>query len=176
MVESLIVLILLLAGFLLFYDFAYGAVARLLLDNATARAARADTVGFNDFHRTKAFRVGMIPVAGKRLVPDGERTVEGTYSELSLIRTYLQSENWSDADGILDYERWHGLTHQIEHRGNRCEVYGSFKLPLQLPARLGAMFSSEYVGESCSTCNTPRTQTIKSTWQIEDHASYYLLR
>lgn len=42
LVESLLVVLVLLAGFFFFYDFTYGAVTRLLLNNAAGRAARAD--------------------------------------------------------------------------------------------------------------------------------------
>ena len=102
-VESLIVVLLTVAAFLFFQDFATGLVARLLLDNAAANAARADAVGFNDFHRAKSMRVGLIPVSGRRLVPDGGRGVAGAAGELALVRTYLQARDWPEADGILDY-------------------------------------------------------------------------
>ena len=113
-VESLLVVLLAVAAFLFFQDFAMGLVARLLLDNAAANAARADAVGFNDFHRAKSMRVGMIPISGRRLVPgDDGRGVAGAAGELALVRTYLQAQDWAEADGILDYERWEGLRHDV---------------------------------------------------------------
>jgi len=168
MLESLIVLIVLLAGFLFFFDFAYGAVSRLLLANGAARAARADAVGYNYFHRSKALRVGMIPVSGRRLVPDGGRTVDGAAGELALVRTYLQSEDWPESYGILDYERWAGLSHTVRHDGGRCRVDASFATPRLTPWRLAALVGVDSPeGEE---------QTFKARWEIEDHASLYLKR
>ena len=77
MIESLIVLVFLLAAFYFLYDFAYAAVARTLLENGAASAARADAVGFNDFQQAKSLRVGMIPVSGRRLVPDELDQLQG---------------------------------------------------------------------------------------------------
>ncbi len=166
-VESLIVLILLVAAALLFYDFAYASVARLLLANGAARAARADAVGFNSFHRQKAFNVGMIPVAGKRLVPDAGRTTTNGYGELALVRTYLQAENWPEARGILDYERWDRLRHSVDHRDDLSTVTATFEVPELLPYKLAAFFG---------VVPTDDTQALRCTWAIEDHASLYLNR
>lgn len=169
MLESLLVLLVLLAGFFFFYDFAYGAVARLLLNHAAGRAARADTVGFNAFHRGKALRVGLIPVSGRRLVPDGGRTVSGAAGELALVRTYLQSESWADARGILDYERWESLSHDVRRRGGLSEVTATFGVPEVLPWRLGRLFGVAPPAEAGQ-------RLLRATWPIEDHASLYLRR
>ncbi len=167
MVESLIVLILLIAAFLVFFDFAYGAVARLFLMNASARVARADTVGFNTFQQMKAMRVGMIPVSGERLVPDGGRFSGGAYQELALIRTYLQAEDESEARGILNYERWAGLRHQATRDNQQCHTHLTFEIPSQLPYKLATIFG---------LVPTREVQTLRAHWFIEDHASYYLER
>lgn len=166
-VESLIVILLTVAAFLFFQDFATGLVARLLLDNAAANAARADAVGFNDFHRAKSMRVGLIPVSGRRLVPDGGRGVAGAAGELALVRTYLQARDWPEADGILDYERWDTLGHDVRRASGRTEVEASFALPTTLPWRLGALFGAVPASD---------TQTLRSRWAIEDHAALYLRR
>ncbi len=165
--ESLIVLVLLVAAALAFYDFAYASVSRLLLANGAARAARADTVGFNHFHRQKALNVGMIPVSGKRLVPDHGRTTTNGAGELALIRTYLQSEDAPAAHGILDYERWQSLSHSVKHQDELCTVTATFEVPELLPYKLGALFG---------VVPTDEAQALRSTWQIEDHASLYLNR
>ncbi len=167
LVESLMVVVLLVASVLLFYDFAYAAVARLLLANGAARAARADTVGFNSFHREKALNVGMIPVAGKRLVPDNGRTTTNGLGELALIRTYLQSEDPPAARGILDYERWDRLSHHVDHKDDLCVVTATFEVPELLPYKLGAFFG---------VVPTDDVQALRSTWRIEDHAALYLNR
>lgn len=165
--ESLIVLLVILFFFFIFFDFIYGAVVQLHLNNAAARVARAETVGFNRFHCLKAARVAMLPVSGKRLVPDDLRTVEGgVNTELALVRTYLQAETEEDARGILNYERWGSLTQTADHDGIRTTAYVAIETPMTLPWQLGAMFGAKVSPEGL--------RKRSSTWQIEDHASYYL--
>lgn len=167
MLESLIVLILLIAGFFLFFDFTYDIVTRLLLHNGVARAARADTVGFNSFQRTKSYRVGMIPVSGERLKPEYERGVRGPVMELAYVRAYLASSTAAEAEGILDYERWKNLTHTISRNNDMIHVKGEFIIPKQLPQQFGALIGADAFGGQ---------NKIKAQWSIEDHASYYLTR
>ncbi len=181
MLESLVVLLVLLAGFFFFYDFSYGVVTRLLLNHATARVARADAVGFNEFHRAKTLRVGLIPVSGRRTVPDGDRVVAGAAGELALVRTFLQSEDWADANGILVYDRWSRLTHRVRRRNDLCEVTTSFSVPEQMPWKLGRLFGVARVSaedeEDEPTCPyVAGWQEVRAQWAIEDHASYYLRR
>lgn len=161
--ESLLVLIVLVAGFCFFFDFAYGAVARLLLANGAARAARAATVGFNDFQQLKALRVGVIPVAGKRLVPV-DRRARGL-DELSYVRAYLQCEREADARGMLDYERWHTLSGRTRRKGDAVEIAAAMVLPRSMPWRLGQLLGLVPTGSEA---------TIRSVWSIEDHAEHYL--
>ena len=137
MVESLIVLLFLVAAFLFLYDFAFGAVARLLLENGAASAARADAVGLNGFQREKSLRVGMIPVSGRRLVPGDGRAVAPGAGELALVRTYLQARDWAEADGILDYEGWRGLSHDVRRSGGTCRVRAAFDQRLERFERRG---------------------------------------
>ena len=167
MVESLIVLLFLVAAFLFLYDFAFGAVARLLLENGAASAARADAVGLNGFQREKSLRVGMIPVSGRRLVPGDGRAVAPGAGELALVRTYLQARDWAEADGILDYEGWRGLSHDVRRSGGTCRVRAAFETPTTLPRRLGALFGLGTAGP---------TRTLAAEWAVEDHASLYLAR
>ena len=177
MVEALIVLIVLLVGFFFFYDFASAAVTRLLMNHGASRAARADAVGFNEFHREKSLRVGMIPVSGRRVVPDGDRTVGGTAGELALIRTYLQAENWSDSYGILDYERWSRLSHKVRHSGDLSEVTVSYEVPELLPWKLARMFGIESSADRrTDTAAEPGWIPLKAKWSIENHADTYLER
>ena len=161
--ESLLVLIVLVAGFCFFFEFAYGAVARLLLANGAARAARAATVGFNGFQQLKALRVGVIPVAGKRLVP-ADRRARGL-DELSYVRAYLQCEREADARGMLDYERWHTLSGRTRRKGNEVEIAAAMVLPRSMPWRLGQLLGLVPTGSEA---------TIRSVWSIEDQAERYL--
>jgi len=79
--------------------------ARILLDHASMRAARAKAVGLNDFMCLKSARAAMIPVAGKMLWPDTGETGSG-FSEAARVPLYMASENGAIARGILDYEYW----------------------------------------------------------------------
>ncbi|MCI6590343.1 MAG: hypothetical protein MSB12_04555 [Lentisphaeraceae bacterium] len=162
-VESLLVLIVLVAGFCFFFDFAYGAVARLLLTNGAARAARAATVGFNDFQQVKALRVGVIPVAGKQLVPEDQRA--RGFDELSYVRAYLQCETEADARGMLDYTRWHQLQVRTQRTGSEVEVSAAMGVPRLMPWRLGQLVGLVPMGSEA---------TLRSSWAIEDHAEHYL--
>ena len=161
--ESLLVLLVLVAGFCFFFDFAYGAVARLLLANGTARSARAAAVGFNSFHRLKALRVGIIPVAGKQLVPEDKR-VRGM-DELAYVRAYLQCKTEPDARGMLDYERWHALSARVKRSEKMVTVETALVLPQSMPWRLGQLLG---------VMPTASEATVRSVWSIENHAELYL--
>lgn len=77
--------------------------ARIVLDHAAARAARAKAVGLNDYMCLKSARVAMIPVAGHRLWPEGNLTAG---AELARVPLYMSSEMPARARAILDYEYW----------------------------------------------------------------------
>ena len=166
-VESLFVLLVLLAGFFFFYDFVYGAVASFLLQNGAARVARAATVGFSDFHQEKALHVGVIPVSGPRTVPQKGVEVPSGDGELIFVREYLRTEDRIEAINTLDYERWALLEHSVAYRGPKLEVSASFGVPWLMSRQFGALFGQ-----------VPRSQThwLRAEWTMEDHASYYLTR
>lgn len=166
MLESLIVLLVLVAALFFFYDFAYVTVARLVLNNAAARAARAETVGFDDFHRTKGFRVAMIPVAGERFVPEHEyQDVWDTGIELIYIRNYLSCRSWADAYGTLDYDGWYRVDHQAKRTNDKCRIEAQYKIPKTMPTKLAELFGIVSAADE---------EIITTTWEIENHASLYL--
>ncbi len=136
MIESLVVI--LVVCFLLFslLELARGFAGREILRHSAARAARARTVGFNDWMCTKVMRVAAIPNAGKMLEPayasftDAELSgalaskrpgelwnwsltastrSERAETEASRIPDYLASEHDERARYILDYEGWDDL-------------------------------------------------------------------
>ena len=136
MIESLIVI--LVVCFLLFslLELARGFAGREILRHSAARAARARTVGFNDWMCTKVMRVAAIPNAGKMLEPsyasftdmelhgalanktpgelwDWSLTAntrsDRAETEASRIPDYLASEHEERAHYILDYEGWDDL-------------------------------------------------------------------
>jgi hypothetical protein len=169
--ESLLVLLVLLAAFFFFYDFSYATVSQIHLNHATARVARADTVGFNAFQRQKSLNVGMIPVSGRRLAPEPERGRLMPWQELAYVRTYLGSETYADSKGILDYERWASLGHTTRHALDQCEVSTSFSIPTLMPWRF-----AQFLGLGDEGPWATSSQKIRSRWVIEDHASLYLIR
>ena len=103
MVESVLAVI--FVTFVLFFSIyiARMLTAKILVDHAAARAARARAVGLNDFMCVKSARVAMIPVAGRSILPEAEIS---TAAELGRIPIYLASEHPARARAILDYEWW----------------------------------------------------------------------
>jgi hypothetical protein len=103
MLETALAVLFITTVFLVLFQVAHMITARVLLDHAAARAARAKAVGFNDWMCVKSARVAMIPVAGKRVWP--QEDLDGV-SEVSRVPIYLTCENEALARGVLDYERW----------------------------------------------------------------------
>lgn len=101
MLETALAVLFITVLFLGLFQLAHMVTARILLDHAAARAARAKAVGFNDWMCLKSARVAMIPVAGKRLWP-----TEGDYVEASRVPIYMCTDHESLARGVLEYERW----------------------------------------------------------------------
>lgn len=89
-------------------------MARIVLDHASARAARARSVGLNEFMCLKSARAAMIPVAGRRLWPLDDDDYSG--SEISRVPLYLSSRTPAEARGILDYEYWPSTDIKISTR------------------------------------------------------------
>ena len=105
MVETVVVMFFLCLVFFLGYEYANLFTAHTVVNYAAARAARARAVGFNDFMCTKAARVSVIPVSGKRLWPAEDGSLSAS-EELARVRTYLESPDGARARGLLEYEGW----------------------------------------------------------------------
>ena len=111
--ESLLAVLLLLLALFGALQTALLFGEREVMHHAAARAARARTVGFNDWMAEKAARVASIPVSG-RLLSDavgwdggGEDAADSQAAfELARIPFYLGAENRARAEWILDYEEW----------------------------------------------------------------------
>lgn len=89
-------------------------MSRIVLDHAAARAARARSVGLNEFMCFKSARAAMIPIAGHRLWPLDEDDYSG--NEISRVPMYMSSRTPAEARGILDYEFWPHTKVQIATR------------------------------------------------------------
>lgn len=107
LLETLIATIVLTVVFLGLFRLSHMLTGKILAEHAAMRVARARTVGLNDFMCLKAARVAVIPVAGKRLWPNGD---EFDYvMERAHSRIYMATPNGAVARGVLEYEGWSGL-------------------------------------------------------------------
>ncbi len=106
MVETIIVVFILTVVFLMLLDFGHLFTARIVLDHAAARAARARAVGFNRYMVLKTARVAAIPVSGKCLTPFEDDDPFDVDAELARMPAYLAAESEPYARAILDYELW----------------------------------------------------------------------
>jgi hypothetical protein len=138
------------------------AAAKEVLDHAAARGARAKTVGFNSFMVSKAIRVASIPNAGRMLEPGvtqneallnmvqtlspgalWDAVLSGAPTpttqqdlENARIPEYMGSENWEQANFILDYEDWNSINPSFPSMvpdGTIAEVTVSQNYPLRIP-------------------------------------------
>lgn len=107
MIETVLAVLVVTLIFLCLFKLAHMLTGKILLEHAAMRSARARAIGMNDFMCKKAARIAMIPVAGKRLWPEGD---EFNYAmELGRFGNYLEAEHWGVANGILEYEYWNRL-------------------------------------------------------------------
>lgn len=108
LVETLIATIVLTVVFLCLFRLSHMLTGKILAEHAAMRVARARTVGLNDFMCLKAARVATIPIAGKRLWPEGD---EFDYDmERSRSRIYMATPDGAVARGVLEYAGWGGLS------------------------------------------------------------------
>ncbi len=107
MIETVLAVLVITGLFLCLFKLSQLLTGKILVEHAAMRVARARAVGFNDFMCQKSARVAVIPIAGKRLWPEGD---EFDYPmELARTAVYMQTGNSAIAAGVLDYERWHEL-------------------------------------------------------------------
>lgn len=107
MIETVLAVLIITFVFLVLFKLSQLLTGKIMLEHAAMRAARARTVGFNEFMCLKSARVSMIPVAGERLWPQGD---EFDYSmELARIPIYLGTPNAAVANGVLEYKGWHSF-------------------------------------------------------------------
>ena len=107
MVETTIAMIFVLIVFLALFNLADLIRAKLLVENAAVKCARARAVGYNDFMLRKIARLATMPAAGQCLTSsdngDGMLSRGERYHR---IDDYLMSEYEEQADAILDFEYW----------------------------------------------------------------------
>jgi len=106
MVETVVVMFVLCLVFFLVYEYANLLAAHTVVNYAAARAARARTVGFNDFMVTKTIRVATASVAGDCRSRNGTGANLSAGALVSRMGSYLETEHEADTRGILDFELW----------------------------------------------------------------------
>ena len=107
MIESVIALIIILFVFLALFNLSDLIRAKLLVENAAVKCARARAVGYNDFMLRKIARLATMPAAGECLTAadsgDGSLSRAARYHR---IGSYLMSEYETQANAILDFTCW----------------------------------------------------------------------
>ena len=106
MVESVIALFFVLIVFLFTIDLLQAMKAKILVEYAAAKCARARAVGYNDFMLTKIARLATMPAAGKCKTRDEEGVVISRGVATHKMGAYLNSGHEAQADQILDFEFW----------------------------------------------------------------------
>ena len=130
MVETVLAVIFITVVFLGLFHLSQILSARIMLDHAAARAARARAVGFNRFMCLKTARVAMMPVAGRRLWPQDE-----SVDEAARVPIYLSTDNEALARGVLEYDRWNALGFLVRSSLGISPVSES-KVGLDIPSLL----------------------------------------
>ena len=107
MVETVIVMIAILIVFLTVLNLGDYIRARVMVENAAMKCARARAVGYNDFMLRKIARLATMPVAGECKTTDDAANGRLSYGErYNRISDYLMSDYEAQADAILDFEHW----------------------------------------------------------------------
>jgi len=138
MIESVFVIIAACLCFLALFQYANLFAAKMTLTHAATRAARARSVGFNQWMVEKAARAAAIPVSGKSLIPFAVSSTpssilqSGNYGriwdaalltspvsakaqlERARVPEYMGSVNSPTAREILDYELWENMSLSLE--------------------------------------------------------------
>jgi hypothetical protein len=125
MVETVIALLFVFFAFLAVFQYVDNLRAKMLLEYAAFRCARARTVGYNDYKLLKTARLATISAAGKSLVKDESGDRLSTGDILARMRTYLSSRDDGAARNILDFDYWNdGRTPMpdVQLTGGKIEV------------------------------------------------------
>ena len=146
MLETALAVLFVTVAFIVVFRVEHMLTTKILLDHAAARAARAKAVGLNRWMCLKSARVATIPVAGRRLWPEG-----GEYDESSLVPIYMATEHEAMARGVLEYERWGAMDARIDSGGGVSPV-ASARIAVDAPrfglGEDGGSGTVELVGES----------------------------
>lgn len=107
MLETVLAVLIVTSVFLCLFKLSRMLTGKIVLEHAAMRVARARAVGFNDFMCLKIARVCTIPVAGKRLWPEGDGLDYGM--ERARVPIYMGTPDAAVARGVLEYDGWSRL-------------------------------------------------------------------
>ena len=204
MVESCIVIVFLCLLFLGLFQLAHAYVARDVLHHSAARAARAKTVGFNQWMVEKTLRVAAIPNAGPLLqpvVPPGDPALTAALAslgpgdlwdfalratprapslndELRAIPDYLASVNRAQGGQVLDYRDWGTIRYAISTGAGAVSGSGAADLitaRVWQPHDLLVPLAPLAAGDLNAFANAPSNSlTLIGRYEIENHYPLYL--
>lgn len=148
MVESVIALFFVLVIFLFMVDLLQAMKAKILVEYAAAKCARARAVGYNDFMLTKIARLSTMPVAGKCKTrkEDGSTISRSTASHR--MGQYLASEYEQQADNILDFEYWDDTSVKVDSNSSEIEVSVLQRRPLPFFDSAAKLIDKRTISES----------------------------
>ena len=143
MVESTLAMLAILLLFLALFGLSDQIRAKLLVENASVKCARARAVGYNDFMLRKIARLATMPAAGKCLTSaeDGDRE-DGPLplsSRSGRIGSYLMSDCESQANVILDFEHWGPYTAVSASNGSTPDATATVVQHRPAPFWFGAL-------------------------------------
>jgi Flp pilus assembly protein TadG len=169
MVETVVVLFFLCIVFFWVYEYTGLLTRHTVLDYAAARAARARTVGFNDFMITKTVRVATMSTAGACMTKDDEGNGLSTATLVSRMGSYLQAANEAETSGILDFKYWDGA-----HLGWTCSEPGGDVNEITMRVwQRRPLYGSGADDEAADSANR-REPTLAGEARIEGHYQFYL--
>jgi hypothetical protein len=106
MVETILVLFFLSIAFYTVFQFVDNLRARLLVDYAASRVARARTVGMNDFMLEKTANIATMAAAGECHTQTDTGARLSTRELINRSGDYLACEYLAQAQQVLDFELW----------------------------------------------------------------------
>ena len=169
MIETVIVLFFLCIVFFWVYEYTGLLTRHTVLDYAAARAARARTVGFNDFMITKTVRIATMSTAGACETKDDEGNGLATGTLVSRMGSYLQAESEAETRGILDFKYGDGA-----HLGWTCSEPGGDVNELTMRVwQRRPLYGSGADDETVDAADR-QEYTLTGEARIEGHYPFYL--
>ena len=169
MVESAIAMLAALLVFLALFGLSDQIRAKLLVENAAVKCARARAVGYNDFMLRKIARLATMPAAGNCLTADGaDGGAPSLKDRCSRIGAYLTSDYEAQANAILDFEYWEDGT------GVSASGDGSRATATVVQRRPDKFWFGALAGAGSGSLDGGTVVPISATATVEAHYPEYL--